>query len=151
MPHSAMLMLQWIGPSAGFSPRYRREQTSSCFRPPVWRVARLALICYPECFRRYCRIKLSKARRVKRPADSLWRLRAALPTGLRAWVARVLPNRLTLELTARLEMRGVDWTKTSAFMVPSGDCGYIRLNLRGRERDGIVSPEEVGRVSWSEL
>ena len=71
-------------------------------------------------------------------------MRAALPTGLRAWVARVLPNRLTLELTARLEMRGVDWTKTSAFMVPSGDCGYVRLNLRGRERDGIVSPEEVG-------
>jgi predicted AlkP superfamily phosphohydrolase/phosphomutase len=80
----------------------------------------------------------------KAAGGSLWRLRAALPTGLRAWVARVLPNRLTLELTARLEMRGVDWTKTSAFMVPSGDCGYVRLNLRGRERDGIVSPEEVG-------
>ena len=28
-------------------------------------------------------------------------------------------------------------------MMPSGDCGYIRLNLRGRERDGIVEPEEA--------
>jgi predicted AlkP superfamily phosphohydrolase/phosphomutase len=79
----------------------------------------------------------------KAAGDSLWRLRAALPTGLRAWVARVLPNPLTLELTARLETRGVDWTKTSAFMVPSGDCGYIRLNLRGRERDGIVDSREA--------
>lgn len=79
----------------------------------------------------------------KAAGDSLWRLRAKLPTGLRAWVARVLPNRLTLELTARLETRGVDWTKTRAFMMPSGDCGYVRLNLKGRERDGIVSLEEA--------
>src|SRR5207253_11509954 len=84
------------------------------------------------------------------PGSSLWRLRAAVPTGLRAWVARVLPDHLTLEITARLEMRGVDWTKTRAFMVPSGDCGYVRLNLKGRERDGIVNPEEadalLGRI-----
>ena len=79
----------------------------------------------------------------KTAGDSLWRLRAALPTGLRAWVARVLPTPLMLELTARLETKGVDWTKTSAFMMPSGDCGYIRLNLRGRERDGIVEPNEA--------
>ena len=77
------------------------------------------------------------------PGGSLWCLRAAVPRGLRAWVARVLPDRLTLELTARLETRGVDWTKTRAFMVPSGDCGYVRLNLRGREREGIVSPDEA--------
>jgi predicted AlkP superfamily phosphohydrolase/phosphomutase len=77
------------------------------------------------------------------PGGSLWYLRAAVPRGLRAWVARVLPDRLTLELTARLETRGVDWTKTRAFMVPSGDCGYVRLNLRGRERDGIVSSDEA--------
>jgi predicted AlkP superfamily phosphohydrolase/phosphomutase len=75
--------------------------------------------------------------------NSLWRLRAAVPRGLRAWVARALPDRLTLELTARLDMRGIDWSRTPAFMVPSGDCGYIRLNLKDRERDGIVSQMEV--------
>jgi hypothetical protein len=75
--------------------------------------------------------------------NSLWRLRAAVPRGLRAWVARALPDRLTLELTARLDMRGIDWSKTPAFMVPSGDCGYIRLNLKDRERDGIVSQKKV--------
>jgi predicted AlkP superfamily phosphohydrolase/phosphomutase len=80
------------------------------------------------------------------PGGSLWRLRAGIPTPLRAWVARVLPDRLTLELTARLEMRGVDWASTRAFAVPSGDCGYIRLNLMGRERDGIVDLAEAPRL-----
>jgi predicted AlkP superfamily phosphohydrolase/phosphomutase len=51
-----------------------------------------------------------------------------------------------MQLTARLEMRGVDWTKTRAFMVPSGDCGYLRLNLLGRERDGIVDPKDADQI-----
>jgi predicted AlkP superfamily phosphohydrolase/phosphomutase len=72
---------------------------------------------------------------------ALWRLRTLFPTDLRALVARVLPDQLTMELTARLEMRGVDWARTRAFMPPSGDCGYVRLNLKGRERHGIVEPE----------
>ncbi|MDR4494036.1 MAG: alkaline phosphatase family protein [Nitrospirales bacterium] len=84
-----------------------------------------------------------EARSTRRGGNSLWRIRAAIPRGLRAWVARALPDRLTLELTARLDMRGVDWSTTPAFMVPSGDCGYIRLNLKDREREGIVSQTEV--------
>jgi predicted AlkP superfamily phosphohydrolase/phosphomutase len=78
------------------------------------------------------------------PAGSfLWRLRAAVPPDARALVARVLPDQLMMNLTARLEMRGTDWQNTRAFMVPSGDCGYIRLNLMGRERDGIVDPRDA--------
>ena len=76
----------------------------------------------------------------------LWRLRAALPADLRAWVARALPDSWAMQLTARLDMRGVDWAKTRAFMVPSGDCGYVRLNLSGREREGIVDPKDADRV-----
>jgi predicted AlkP superfamily phosphohydrolase/phosphomutase len=78
--------------------------------------------------------------------DFLWRLRAALPSDLRASVARILPGQWAMRLTAGLEMRGVDWTKTRAFMVPSGDCGYLRLNLSGRERDGIVDPKDADQV-----
>ncbi len=76
----------------------------------------------------------------------LWRLRAAIPSDLRASVARILPDQWAMQLTARLEMRGVDWTKTRAFMVPSGDCGYLRLNLSGREREGIVDPKDADQV-----
>jgi predicted AlkP superfamily phosphohydrolase/phosphomutase len=74
---------------------------------------------------------------------SIWRLRAAVPSGLRAKVAGALPERVALDLTARLEMRGVDWTTTRAFAHPAENQGYIRLNLRGRERDGIVDPADA--------
>jgi predicted AlkP superfamily phosphohydrolase/phosphomutase len=80
-----------------------------------------------------------------RPAgsSSIWRLRAALPSGLRARVAAALPERAALDLTARLELRGVDWSSTRAFAHPAENQGYIRLNLQGRERNGIVAPGEA--------
>ncbi len=74
---------------------------------------------------------------------SIWKLRALLPTGLRARVASALPERVALDLTARLELRGVDWTRTRAFAHPAENQGYVRLNLRGRERDGIVDPHDA--------
>jgi predicted AlkP superfamily phosphohydrolase/phosphomutase len=76
-------------------------------------------------------------------SSSIWRLRAALPSGLRARVAAALPERAALDLTARLELRGMDWSSTRAFAHPAENQGYIRLNLRGRERDGIVDPSQA--------
>lgn len=73
----------------------------------------------------------------------VWKLRAAVPTGLRARVASALPDRVALALTERLELRGQDWTATRAFAQPADNQGYVRLNLRGRERDGIVEPAEA--------
>jgi predicted AlkP superfamily phosphohydrolase/phosphomutase len=61
-------------------------------------------------------------------------------------VAGALPERVALDLTARLELRGVDWSRTVAFAHPAENQGYVRLNLRGRERDGIVDPAEVGAL-----
>ena len=74
-------------------------------------------------------------------SGAIWRLRAALPSDLRAKVARALPEKVALDLTGRLELRGFDWTRTRAFAHPAENQGYIRLNLRGREREGIVDPE----------
>ena len=76
-------------------------------------------------------------------AGSIWRLRAALPTGLRAKVAGALPDRVALALTARLELRGLDWASTRVFAHPADNQGYLRLNLRGREREGIVDPADA--------
>ena len=82
----------------------------------------------------------------KKAGNFLWRLRATLSPDLRARVARMLPDTWAMELTARLEMRGMDWSRTRAFMIPSGECGYVRLNLLGREREGIVQPSESDQV-----
>ncbi|HEU5253824.1 MAG TPA: alkaline phosphatase family protein [Solirubrobacterales bacterium] len=76
-------------------------------------------------------------------SGAIWRLRGALSGRARARVAAAMPDRMALELTARLELRGVDWSSTRAFAHPADNQGYIRLNRRGRERDGIVEAGEV--------
>ena len=76
-------------------------------------------------------------------AGAIWRLRAALPPRVRGAVANAIPARLALELTARLELRGLDWRATRAFAHPADNQGYVRLNLRDREREGIVEPREA--------
>ncbi len=75
-------------------------------------------------------------------AGAIWRLRGAIPAGVRGAVAGVVPDRAALELTARLELRGIDWGTARAFAHPADNQGYVRLNLAGRERDGIVGPGE---------
>src|SRR6266545_2730951 len=75
--------------------------------------------------------------------NALWRLRAAVPTRARASIANALPRRAVLEVTSRLEVRARDWSQVRAFTLPSDGVGYIRLNLRGRERDGVVHDAEV--------
>jgi len=76
-------------------------------------------------------------------AASIWRLRAAVPAPVRARIAAALPARAARELTARLELRGIDWSATRAFAHPADNQGYVRLNLRGREREGVVDPAEA--------
>ena len=72
----------------------------------------------------------------------LWRLRGAVPTGLRANIARALPDRLALRLASGLSTSGA-WSETEAFVPPAEPVGAVQLNLRGRERDGCVDPADV--------
>ena len=39
-----------------------------------------------------------------------------------------------------------EWARMRWFAVPSFTNGLVRINLRGRERDGIVDPADYGRV-----
>ncbi len=79
-------------------------------------------------------------------SGAMWRLRAAVPAGLRSALAAAIPAPAARELTARLELRGVEWSRTRAFAQPSDNQGYVRLNLRGRERQGIVEPDEANEL-----
>jgi predicted AlkP superfamily phosphohydrolase/phosphomutase len=80
------------------------------------------------------------------PSGAIWRLRAAMPADLRGAVAKAIGDRAALALTARLELRGLDWRRTRAFAHPADNQGYVRLNLRGRERDGLVDHEDADAV-----
>jgi predicted AlkP superfamily phosphohydrolase/phosphomutase len=70
----------------------------------------------------------------------IWRFRAAVPTSLRAAAARAMGGRLAREVTARMSTSGLDWSAVRAFLLPSDENGLIRLNVRGREREGILHP-----------
>ncbi len=79
-------------------------------------------------------------------SGAMWRLRAVLSGRVRAQIAASMPDRLALELTARLELRGVDWSSTRAFAHPADNQGYVSLNRAGRERDGIVGDAEAAEL-----
>ena len=87
-----------------------------------------------------------RARSESRAERFLWRLRGAVPTDARARVASALHGPLTRRLTMRLSSLGVDWSKTPVFMLPSDHFAQLRLNVRGRERDGIVDPSEADEL-----
>jgi predicted AlkP superfamily phosphohydrolase/phosphomutase len=76
-------------------------------------------------------------------SGAIWKLRAALSGRVRSAVAAAMPDKLALELTARLELRGVDWSTTRAFAHPADNQGYVFLNRKGRERNGIVNDSEA--------
>ena len=76
-------------------------------------------------------------------SSPLWRLRAIAPTNLRARVADAIPDRLVPRLTAHLENMGVDRRTARAFALPSDGAGFVRLNLKGRERHGVVDPADA--------
>jgi predicted AlkP superfamily phosphohydrolase/phosphomutase len=79
-------------------------------------------------------------------SGGMWRLRGLVSGRARAAVAAAMPDRLALELTARLELRGVDWSTTRAFAHPADNQGYISLNRAGREREGIVGESEAAEL-----
>jgi predicted AlkP superfamily phosphohydrolase/phosphomutase len=79
-------------------------------------------------------------------SGAIWRLRGLVSGRARSAVAAAMPDRLALELTSRLELRGVDWSATRAFAHPADNQGYISLNRAGRERDGIVGEGEAAEL-----
>ncbi len=78
--------------------------------------------------------------------SAIWRLRADIPWKWRNALARPLPGWAIRDLTARLHLRGTDWPGTRAFALPGDHAGYVRLNVRGREREGVLDPDEADAV-----
>jgi predicted AlkP superfamily phosphohydrolase/phosphomutase len=53
---------------------------------------------------------------------------------------RCLPAPWELWMLEKQLKKRVDWSKTTAFMIPGYYTGYVRVNLKGREPNGIVAP-----------
>ena len=68
------------------------------------------------------------------------RLRSAVPPRLRSEIQSHLPWQLRHWLALRVAAANTDWSRTKAFTLPADLEGCIRINLRGREPEGIIEP-----------
>ncbi|HWS03029.1 MAG TPA: alkaline phosphatase family protein [Gammaproteobacteria bacterium] len=68
------------------------------------------------------------------------RLRALIPNEFRSRIKSRLPFWLQDKLTLYWRTGDIDWSSTRAFAAFGDLDGYIRINLRGREAQGIVAP-----------
>lgn len=66
--------------------------------------------------------------------------RRMLPEWLRVAVSRRFPRGVRERLLADRFRAATDWSRTLAFGLPSAFTGFIRVNLQGREPQGIVAP-----------
>jgi predicted AlkP superfamily phosphohydrolase/phosphomutase len=70
------------------------------------------------------------------------RLREVVPLSMRARIKTKLPRFFQDWLTLFWRTSDIDWSKTAAFSAFSDLDGYIRVNLKGRESEGIIEPGE---------
>jgi predicted AlkP superfamily phosphohydrolase/phosphomutase len=64
------------------------------------------------------------------------------PAPLKKLYYRVTPITATYKLARPTMLPAYDWSRTRAFSLPTDQYGWIRINLIGRESEGIVPLEE---------
>ncbi len=69
------------------------------------------------------------------------RVKGLFPASARRAIADHLPWWLRDRIGAQEQAAHIDWSRTRAFTLPTDLEGCIRINLKGREPQGIVEPE----------
>jgi predicted AlkP superfamily phosphohydrolase/phosphomutase len=73
--------------------------------------------------------------------DVVKRLRDLVPSSVRLAVSRhLLPHDVKQRLAMRWLNADIVWSETRAFPISNANEGYVRVNLKGREPQGIVAP-----------
>ena len=70
-------------------------------------------------------------------------LRKQVPYKLQYVLAHALGEDIQDWVVNRAVTQGMDWARTPSFRFPSGGEGYIRLNIKGRERIGYFDPSST--------
>lgn len=84
------------------------------------------------------------------PQGLLFTLRRALVTRLRPLLKQIPPS-VAAQLVPLWSARMFDWKNTPFFPLPMDMTAFLRVNLRGRERDGIVGEGEAYERLCDEL
>ena len=75
--------------------------------------------------------------------DLLSTLRGLVPKSLRVAISRtLLPRSVNEKLSLRWKTANIAWNRTRAFIIENANEGFIRINLKGREPEGVVEPGE---------
>lgn len=82
----------------------------------------------------------SSGRRFKHPIKFL---RDVLPKDARKRMADWLPQSVRDRLAQQVDMAGIDWARTKVYCLPTDLEGCLRINLRGREPEGIIDSGEA--------
>ncbi|WP_068111361.1 alkaline phosphatase family protein [Tropicimonas marinistellae] len=81
------------------------------------------------------------------PLSTMQRIRHALPPRLRHRVKDSLPTSLQDRLTGFWRTGGRDWQKTPALTQVADLTGYIRLNRKGRENQGMLTAAQADEIT----
>ena len=73
----------------------------------------------------------------------VYRVKKALPWKVVRQVTRRIPHAWNKALVPIWSQKMYDWSTTKYFTLPMDFNGYIRLNIKGRETEGIVAPGDV--------
>ncbi|MHC4477885.1 MAG: alkaline phosphatase family protein [Planctomycetota bacterium] len=68
------------------------------------------------------------------------RIGEALPNDWRGFININMPHRFRNRLMTWWTTSGIDWKNAPAFTLRADVQGFIRINLKGREPEGIISP-----------
>ncbi|HEV2836589.1 MAG TPA: alkaline phosphatase family protein, partial [Pyrinomonadaceae bacterium] len=68
------------------------------------------------------------------------------PAPLKKLYYQMTPATATYKLARPTMLPAYDWQHTRAFSLPTDQYGWIRVNLAGRESEGIVSPGEYDKL-----
>jgi len=68
------------------------------------------------------------------------------PSPLKRLYYQLTPSTATYKLARPTMLPAYDWQNTRAFSLPTDQYGWIRINLLGREAEGIVKPGEYDQL-----
>jgi predicted AlkP superfamily phosphohydrolase/phosphomutase len=85
------------------------------------------------------------------PRSLVSRMKSMMSPQMRRRIADCLPWWLRDQLGAREQAANIDWSKSRAFTLPTDLEGCIRINLKGREPQGIVEPGQEYRELCDEI
>ena len=99
------------------------------------------------CERRFSQLATWRSQSwTRRSLSAFAAVKRHAPVPLKRLYYQVTPSTATYKLARPTMMPAYDWRQTRAFSLPTDQYGWIRINLRGREAEGIVSPDEYDAV-----